>query len=145
MMGDDYYQVLGVNRDAGDEAIRKAYRALALRYHPDKNKDDGAEERFKEIAEAYEVLSDNDKRKNYNKYSLVNGTLQQKPRHGFSYNWFFNPSDQFDLFQSCFGHQDWKYLRPLHHHVSSPYADSSTSSKPAPAQTTPSTEQHIQR
>ena len=46
MMGGDYYQVLGVNRDADEEAIRKAYRALALRYHPDKNKDDGAEERF---------------------------------------------------------------------------------------------------
>jgi curved DNA-binding protein CbpA len=106
MMGVDYYQVLGVNRDAGDKAIRQAYRALALRYHPDKNNDDGAEESFKKVAEAYEVLSDNKKRKNYNKYTAINGTLQQKPQHGFSYNWFFNPSDPFDLFKSCFGHHD---------------------------------------
>lgn len=63
----DYYEVLGVKRDATAEEIKKAYRQLALKYHPDKNPDNPkAEEQFKEIAEAYEVLSDPEKRQQYN-------------------------------------------------------------------------------
>ena len=59
----DYYEVLGVDRSTSDDAIKKAYRKLALQFHPDRNPDDAeAEENFKEAAEAYEVLSDNDKR-----------------------------------------------------------------------------------
>ena len=54
-MGKDYYQVLGVNKGASPEEIKKAYRKLALKFHPDKNKSPGAEEKFKEIAEAFEV------------------------------------------------------------------------------------------
>jgi len=61
----DYYEVLGVPRDADEKAIKEAFRALALKYHPDRNKEPGAEERFKEIAEAYAVLSDPKKRANY--------------------------------------------------------------------------------
>lgn len=57
-MGKDYYKILGVSRSATDDEIKKAYRKMALKYHPDKNSDPGAEEKFKEIAEAYEVLSD---------------------------------------------------------------------------------------
>lgn len=57
-MGKDYYTILGVPRGASDEQIKKAYRKMALKYHPDKNKDPGAEEKFKEIAEAYDVLTD---------------------------------------------------------------------------------------
>ena len=57
-MGKDYYKILGVDKKATDDELKKAYRKLALKYHPDKNKDPGAEDRFKEIAEAYEVLSD---------------------------------------------------------------------------------------
>ena len=57
-MGKDYYKTLGVNRSATDDELKKAYRKLALKYHPDKNKDPGAEEKFKEIAEAYDVLRD---------------------------------------------------------------------------------------
>lgn len=57
-MGKDYYKILGVSRNATDDELKKAYRKLALKYHPDKNKDPGAEDRFKEIAEAYEILSD---------------------------------------------------------------------------------------
>jgi len=52
----DYYEVLGLPRDADDRAIKDAFRTLALKYHPDRNKEPGAEERFKEIAEAYAVL-----------------------------------------------------------------------------------------
>ena len=61
----DYYEVLGVPRDADEKAIKDAFRTLALKYHPDRNKEPGAEERFKEIAEAYAVLSDPNKRKDY--------------------------------------------------------------------------------
>jgi curved DNA-binding protein len=61
----DYYQTLGVARDASAQDIQKAYRKLARQYHPDVNKERGAEERFKQIAEAYEVLKDPEKRKKY--------------------------------------------------------------------------------
>lgn len=64
----DYYEVLGVSRDASKEDIKKAYRKLALKYHPDKNKSPDAEERFKEISEAYGVLYDDEKRKMYDAY-----------------------------------------------------------------------------
>lgn len=67
-MGKDYYRSLGLTKTATEEEIKKAYRKLALRYHPDKNKAAGAEEKFKEIAEAYEVLSDKSKREVYDKY-----------------------------------------------------------------------------
>lgn len=67
-MGKDYYRILGINKNANTEDIKKAYRQLALRYHPDKNKTAGAEEKFKEIAEAYEVLSDHKKRDIYDQY-----------------------------------------------------------------------------
>src|ERR1044072_5004890 len=61
----DYYETLGVPRDASNEDIRKAYRKLARENHPDVNKDPGADDRFKEISEAYEVLRDPDKRTRY--------------------------------------------------------------------------------
>ena len=57
----DYYEVLGVGRSASEDEIRKAYRRLALQYHPDRNKEEGAAEQFKEVAEAYAILSDTEK------------------------------------------------------------------------------------
>ena len=64
----DYYEVLGIRRDATNEEIRKAFRKLAFQYHPDRNRGDGAEEKFKEVNEAYEVLSDPDKRTTYDRF-----------------------------------------------------------------------------
>ncbi|CAF0939327.1 unnamed protein product [Adineta ricciae] len=67
-MGKDYYKILGLTKGASDDDIKKAYRKLALKYHPDKNKEAGAEEKFKSIAEAYEILSDPKKKEIFDKY-----------------------------------------------------------------------------
>src|ERR1700761_2054130 len=72
----DYYDVLGVSKGADADEIKKAYRKMAIKYHPDRNQGDkAAEEKFKEAAEAYEVLSDAEKRKMYDQYGHagVNG------------------------------------------------------------------------
>jgi molecular chaperone DnaJ len=67
----DYYEVLSVQKNASKEEIKNAYRKLALQYHPDRNKQPGAEEKFKEVSEAYAVLSDDEKRKRYDIYGHV--------------------------------------------------------------------------
>lgn len=64
----DYYEILGIARDASVDDVKKAYRKLAMQHHPDRNKEPGAEERFKEISEAYAVLSDAEKRRTYDQY-----------------------------------------------------------------------------
>merc|ERR1739848_41072 len=75
-MGKDYYAILGVSKSASDADLKKAYRKLAIKYHPDKNKSSEAEEKFKEIGLAYEVLKDPKKRKIYDQFGeagLQNG------------------------------------------------------------------------
>ena len=70
----DYYEVLGIDRQATDQQIKSAYRKLALKYHPDRNPGDKtAEEKFKECAEAYAVLADADKRSAYDRFATVPG------------------------------------------------------------------------
>ncbi|MBL6963478.1 MAG: molecular chaperone DnaJ [Bacteroidetes bacterium] len=74
----DYYEILGVNRNASADEIKKAYRQMAIKYHPDKNPDNKeAEEKFKEAAEAYEILSDSDKRNRYDKFGHAGVQGQQ--------------------------------------------------------------------
>lgn len=91
----DYYETLGVTRESSDAEIKKAYRKLALKYHPDKNKDDpSAAEKFKEAAEAYEVLSDKEKRRVYDQF----GHDGLKGR-GFQ----AGGVDPRDIFESLFG------------------------------------------
>ena len=93
----DYYEVLGVGRDADAEEIKKAYRKLAMQYHPDRNVGDReAEEKFKEAAEAYEVLRDPDKRARYDRYGHAGLEGVQMPH-------FQDLQDVFDLFGSVFG------------------------------------------
>src|ERR1700710_2996021 len=72
-MAADYYKVLGVDKKASQEDIKKAYRKLARKYHPDTNKDAGAEDRFKQISEAYDTLGDPEKRKKYDRGGSVFG------------------------------------------------------------------------
>ena len=67
----DYYQILNIDKDANQEDIKKSYRQLALLYHPDKNPSPDAEEKFKQISEAYQILSDPDKRSYYNQMGTV--------------------------------------------------------------------------
>ncbi|CAI6361072.1 unnamed protein product [Macrosiphum euphorbiae] len=100
-MGKDYYQILGVSKGAADDEIKKAYRKLALKYHPDKNKSAGAEEKFKEVAEAYEVLSDKKKRDIYDKYGedgLKGGVGQGNNSNNYSYTFHGDPRATFAQF-----------------------------------------------
>ena len=96
----DYYEVLGVPRTASVEEIKKAYRKAALKYHPDRNPNNKeAEEKFKEAAEAYEVLSDSDKRHRYDQYG--HGGL----RAGADFHGFTDINDIFANFSDIFGAQ----------------------------------------
>lgn len=95
----DYYEVLSVARDAGDEDIKKAYRRLAMKYHPDRNPDDSvAEERFKEAKEAYEVLSDGHKRSAYDQFGHAGVDTSAAGGGGFRSSGNFN-----DIFGDVFG------------------------------------------
>ena len=95
----DYYETLGVDRGANDEEIRRAFRRKAMEFHPDRNKTPGAEEKFKEINEAYQVLSDQEKRTRYDRFGHagVNGGGER----GFD---GFDPFGGFgDIFDTFFG------------------------------------------
>ncbi|MEK7510446.1 MAG: molecular chaperone DnaJ [Patescibacteria group bacterium] len=86
----DYYQILGISKSASQEEIKKAYRRLAHRHHPDKG---GDEKQFKEISEAYQVLSDQDKRAQYDKFGRVFEGAGEPGFGGFRWGWHAPPSD----------------------------------------------------
>src|ERR1700704_4963779 len=98
----DYYEVLGLAKNAGEEEIKKAYRKLAIKFHPDKNPDDKqAEEKFKEAAEAYEVLSNTEKRQRYNQFGHA-GVGGASGASGFG-GGGMNMDDIFSQFGDIFG------------------------------------------
>lgn len=97
-MSQDYYELLGVSRDADQAEIKKAYRKLAIKYHPDKNPDDDtAEEKFKEVTQAFEVLKDPDKRAAYDRYGHAAFTSGGAGAAGGGFH------DPFDVFREFFG------------------------------------------
>ncbi|KAL1776105.1 hypothetical protein HispidOSU_000792 [Sigmodon hispidus] len=112
VMGKDYYKILGIPSGANEDEIKKAYRKMALKYHPDKNKEPNAEEKFKEIAEAYDVLSDPKKRSLYDQYGeeglKTGGGTSGGSSGSFHYTFhgdphatfasFFGGSNPFDIF-----------------------------------------------
>jgi molecular chaperone DnaJ len=95
----DYYEVLGVPRGANEDELKRAYRTKARQYHPDINREPEAEERFKEVNEAYEVLSDGDKRARYDRYGHagLDGSGAGTGFEGFGFG-----SSPFDIFESIF-------------------------------------------
>lgn len=99
----DYYKILEVNRDASLETIKKAYRRLALQYHPDKNGGPDAEEKFKKISEAYQVLSDPERRQMYDRQSNSNlgSSFKKKSYH------FTDPRSTFEEFFRGFQKDFW--------------------------------------
>ncbi|KTD56609.1 DNA-binding protein DnaJ [Legionella santicrucis] len=110
-MDKDYYKIMGVNEDASEKDIKMAYRKLARKYHPDISKEPDAEEHFKEMGEAYEVLKDPAKRSEYDKYRK-NKDFNQNAQYT---HWRPEESEQFysshineDLFESLFGHSRYR-------------------------------------
>jgi len=110
-MAKDYYEILHVKKDASPEEIKAAYRDLAMKYHPDRNKSPDAEEKFKEINEAYAVLSDPDKRRQYDAYGpegFNQRFTEEDIFRGFNVeeifrNFGFDFGDTDDIFSSFFG------------------------------------------
>lgn len=102
-MAGDYYEILGVSRDASKEDVKGAFRRLARKYHPDVNKEDGAEERFKEINRAYEVLSDPETRARYDRFGEAGVSAGAGAGAGAGAQDFGDMGGFADIFETIFG------------------------------------------
>lgn len=101
-MSKDYYNILGVDKSASEDEIKKAYRKMAMQYHPDKNQNNpAAEEKFKEAAEAYDILSTPDKKSNYDRFGSASGGGNPFANSGQGHG--FNMDDIFSQFGDIFG------------------------------------------
>ncbi|HKJ87051.1 MAG TPA: DnaJ domain-containing protein, partial [Gammaproteobacteria bacterium] len=118
----DYYEILGVARDAGKDEIKRAYRKLAHRYHPDVSKEPDAEKRFKEVKEAYEVLSDPEKRQAYDQLGSdwqAGQSFEPPPGWEGSFDFGgggftgFGPEEFSDFFESLFGGGGFRQQGPF--------------------------------
>ncbi|XP_008399239.1 dnaJ homolog subfamily B member 9-like [Poecilia reticulata] len=114
----DYYEILGVPRDATERQIKKAFHKLALKYHPDRNKDAGAEAKFREMAEAYETLSDDKRRREYDQFGHSASSGEAYRGGGGDYNFrqhyqSFNFNDMFKDFDQ-FGQQHQHHFHSHH-------------------------------
>ncbi|XP_054609241.1 dnaJ homolog subfamily B member 9-like [Dunckerocampus dactyliophorus] len=115
----DYYDILGVPKDASERHIKKAFHKLALKYHPDRNKGPDAEARFREIAEAYETLSDDKRRREYDQFGHGPSSGAGHGGSGGNYNFrqhyqSFNFDDIFKDFD-LFGQQQQQHFHSHHH------------------------------
>jgi curved DNA-binding protein len=115
IMDKDYYKIMGLNQNATEKDIKLAYRRLARKYHPDISKEPKAEEHFKELGEAYEVLKDPAKRAEYDQYLKYGKANKQDQSHQYTWhteqaNPFQNQGTQFtdDFFESLFGHSRYQ-------------------------------------
>lgn len=147
----DYYEILGVTRSASESELKSAYRKLALKWHPDRNKEAGAEAKFKEINEAYEVLSSSEKKAKYDQFGhaafdpsagfgggQAGGSYRQGPfTYSYSTGGGFEDlfggqgqgSDPFNIFESFFGGQNpfgGQYQPKPHYSLSITFMEAAT-------------------
>jgi len=114
----DYYEILGVKRDANEKEIKRRFRKLALKYHPDKNKDPKAEEQFRQIAEAYDTLSNTEKRRQYDSVGHQQFTTDGAGFRGQEQHWahhHFNMNEWFKNFDQAFESHHFSSHFQQHH------------------------------
>lgn len=116
----DYYDILGVPKDATERQIKKAFHKLAMKYHPDKNNSPDAEVRFREIAEAYETLSDETRRREYDQFggssAYFTGEAQDRRRQGAQQPFNFNFDDIFKDFDIYSQNRHTRHRRHFDEH-----------------------------